>query len=111
MAKLRARVIGDFQDWKGHDAYGRKFARMVRAADLPVEQATKFEFVANGQGARHRGANSVQLLADGAIEVCLGLLHCMSPFMALPRHIKVADDRPLSGEERSCTGHHRNDRV
>jgi hypothetical protein len=27
------------------------------------------------------------------------------------RHSKIADGRPLSGEERSCSGHHRHDRV
>jgi hypothetical protein len=31
--------------------------------------------------------------------------------MARMRHSKIADGRPLSGEERSCSGHHRNDRV
>ena len=27
------------------------------------------------------------------------------------RHSKIADGLPLSGEERSCSGHHRHDRV
>jgi hypothetical protein len=27
------------------------------------------------------------------------------------RHSKIADGRPLLGEERSCSGHHRHDRV
>jgi hypothetical protein len=29
-AKLRARLIGDFQHWKDHDAYKRSFERVVR---------------------------------------------------------------------------------
>jgi uncharacterized protein YjbI with pentapeptide repeats len=29
-AKLRARLIGDFQNWKDHDAYKRSFERVVR---------------------------------------------------------------------------------
>src|SRR5690349_2330692 len=35
----------------------------------------------------------------------------MSPELALLRHSKIADGLPLSGEERSCNGHHRDDRV
>jgi hypothetical protein len=31
--------------------------------------------------------------------------------MALLRHSKIADGLPLSGEERSCSGHQRDDRV
>jgi hypothetical protein len=31
--------------------------------------------------------------------------------MARMRHSKIADGRPLSVEERSCSGHHRHDRV
>jgi hypothetical protein len=33
------------------------------------------------------------------------------PYMARMRHSKIADGRPLSGEERSCSGHHCNDRA
>jgi uncharacterized protein YjbI with pentapeptide repeats len=35
-AKLRARLIGDFRQWKDHDAYQRSFQRMLR--DLTREQ-------------------------------------------------------------------------
>jgi hypothetical protein len=35
-AKLRARLIGDFRQWKDHDAYQRNFERMLR--DLTREQ-------------------------------------------------------------------------
>ena len=34
-AKLRARLIGDFQHWKDHDAYKRSFERVVR--DLTIK--------------------------------------------------------------------------
>jgi hypothetical protein len=39
------------------------------------------------------------------------MLRCMSLLMARMRHSKIADELPLSGEERSCSGHHRHDRV
>src|SRR5262245_36775780 len=54
-------------------------AHGARAADLPVEQATKFDFVANGQGARRRGAQLRAVARRRVIEVCLDLLHRMSP--------------------------------
>src|SRR6266436_4625079 len=31
----------------------------------------------------------------------------MGPVLARMRHSKIADERPLSGDERSCSGHHR----
>ena len=34
-AKLRARLIGDFQRWKDHDAYKESFERMVRDLTKP----------------------------------------------------------------------------
>jgi hypothetical protein len=34
-AKLRARLIGDFQHWKDHDAYTRSFERVVRDLTIP----------------------------------------------------------------------------
>jgi hypothetical protein len=37
-AKLRARLIGDFRQWKDHDAYQQSFQRMLR--DLTKEQPT-----------------------------------------------------------------------
>jgi hypothetical protein len=39
------------------------------------------------------------------------LLRCMSLALARMRHSKIADGLPLSGEERSCSGHHPDDRV
>jgi hypothetical protein len=35
-SKLRARLIGDFRQWKDHDAYQQSFQRMLR--DLTKEQ-------------------------------------------------------------------------
>jgi TIR domain/Pentapeptide repeats (8 copies) len=34
-AKLRARLIGDFRNWKEHDAYKQSFERVVRDLTLP----------------------------------------------------------------------------
>ena len=34
-AKLRARLIGDFQHWKDHDAYKRSFERVAARSDDP----------------------------------------------------------------------------
>jgi hypothetical protein len=35
-AKLRARLIGDFQNWKNHDAYKKTFERVVRDLTIPA---------------------------------------------------------------------------
>jgi hypothetical protein len=34
-AKLRARLIGDFRNWKEHDAYKQSFERVVRDLTFP----------------------------------------------------------------------------
>jgi len=39
------------------------------------------------------------------------LLHRICRLLALPRHSKIGDERLLSEEERSCSRHHRTDRV
>src|SRR4029450_11769421 len=36
---------------------------------------------------------------------------CERRLLTRMRHGKIADGCPLSGEERSCSGHHRHDRV
>ena len=37
-AKLRARNIGDFRNWKDHDVYKKSFARVLRDLTKPQAQ-------------------------------------------------------------------------
>jgi hypothetical protein len=46
-SKLRARLIGDFQRWKDHDAYKASFERVLR--DLTIQPKSP---TANGAGPR-----------------------------------------------------------
>jgi hypothetical protein len=36
-SKLRARLIGDFKDWKNHDVYKRSFERVLRDLTKPPQ--------------------------------------------------------------------------
>ena len=57
--------------WRHVGGYTGQILKGAKPADLPVMQATKFEFVINLQTARALGIevpNSIQLLADELIE-------------------------------------------
>src|SRR5262249_13415808 len=83
-------------------------------AELAVEQPTKVEFVIKPQarkGAWPRRATDVARTRRRDDRIGRSLLRCMSPFLAPPRHRKIADRLPLAVEERSCSGHRRNDQF
>src|SRR5262249_40712336 len=81
-------------------SWGSSFAKFACAVQHPVDECYA------GKTLSCRFGSSATAMTVATMVEIRGLLECTSSLVARLRHSKIADGLPLSGEERSCSGHH-----